>query len=59
VWGVLLATPSAGERLITHEEQGRLLRAAEVLGQRVEEWNSRGDGRAPVSGSSTQRVHTA
>jgi hypothetical protein len=59
VWGVMLATPKAGNRLITPEERAQLRRAAEVLGQRVAEWNSQSNGRSQISGSSTLRVRTA
>ena len=59
VWGVLLATPQAGNRLITPAERLRLQRAAEALGQRVAQWNSHGNGQAPVEGSSAPQVQTA
>jgi hypothetical protein len=59
LWGVLLATPRAGDRLITSEERDQLRHAAEVLGQRVAEWNAQSNGRSQISGSSTLRVRTA
>jgi len=59
VWGVLLATPRAGDRLITSEERAQLRRAAEVLGQRVAEWNAQSRDRSQILGSSTLRVRTA